>query len=384
MNEALRELVKISNAVGSDSSFVLGGFGNTSVKTADGRFMYIKQSGTALKDMTSRGGWRRLKLDSVLAILKDRTLGRMAVGEREDKMTEMLFSACEDKFCVRGCGARAAARPSVESCFHSMLDRVVIHLHPAAVLAYCCAKEGQGKLEKLFKQDSHPPVWVPYANPGYMLARRIEKLTCDYKARYGRAAAIMFLQNHGLIAAANNSNTALQLVRRVVNICDSKLKRPEAVKIQSADDKAIRAAKLAIRRAVLQTTGKAVTIRHFMNETIAGFMARGDGRRLCSGGAVTPDELIYANGAAMWLDTVCLQTVLDKLNRRIARGQGLPAGFLVKPLGLFVAGGRGRLPLIKDVIITYLAVRGFAADLGGIHPLNKRQRRFITSRYDKG
>ena len=49
MNEELRELVKISNAVGSDSSLVLGGFGNTSVKTADGKFMYIKQSGTALK-----------------------------------------------------------------------------------------------------------------------------------------------------------------------------------------------------------------------------------------------------------------------------------------------------------------------------------------------
>ena len=384
MNEELRELVKISSAVGGDGALVLGGFGNTSVKTADGRFMYIKQSGTALKDMRCGAGWRRLKLDSVLAILRDRTLGRMTVGEREDKMAETLLSACDDKFCVRGRGARAAARPSVESCFHSMLGRFVIHLHPSAVLAYCCAKRGRAKLEKLFKQERFPPVWVPYANPGYMLAKKIEKLACDYKARYGRGPAIMFLQNHGVIVTANSSDTVLRLVRKVVNTCDSKLKRPKAVKIRPADDEAISAAKLAIRQAIFQTTGKAVTVRHFINETIAGFMAGSDGRRLCSGGAVTPDELVYARGAAMWVDSVCLQTVLNKVKRRITCGQGPPAGFLIESLGLFVAGSRKQLPLIKDVIITYLAVRSFAVDLGGICPLSRRQRQFITSRYKKG
>ena len=384
MNEELRELVKISKAVGSDSSLVLGGFGNTSVKTAEGRFMYIKQSGTALKDMTSRGGWRRLKLDSVLAILKDRTLAGMAAGEREDKIAVTLLIACDDKFCVAGRGGRRVVKPSIESCFHSTLDRFVIHLHPAAVLAYCCARGGRAELERLFKQERFPPVWVPYADPGYMLAKRIEKLVCDYKARYGRATAIMFLQNHGLIVAANSSDTALRLVRRVVNTCDSKLKRPKAVKIRPADNEAIAEACSAIRKAIFLTAGKRVTVKHFINEAIAGFMAGSDGRRLCRGGAVTPDELVYARGAAMWVDKAEPQIILNKLRRRIGLGAETPAGFLIKPLGLFVAGGRGQLSLIKDVIVTYLGVRSFAADLGGICPLNKRQRQFITGRYEKG
>ena len=34
---------------------MLGGGGNTSVKTEDGRYMYIKASGTALKDMAKSG-----------------------------------------------------------------------------------------------------------------------------------------------------------------------------------------------------------------------------------------------------------------------------------------------------------------------------------------
>ena len=51
MDEALRDLITISRAVGGDPSLVQGGGGNTSVKTAGGRFMYVKASGTALKDM---------------------------------------------------------------------------------------------------------------------------------------------------------------------------------------------------------------------------------------------------------------------------------------------------------------------------------------------
>ena len=51
MNEALKELIRISNKVGSDASLVQGGGGNTSAKTADGKHMYIKASGSALKDM---------------------------------------------------------------------------------------------------------------------------------------------------------------------------------------------------------------------------------------------------------------------------------------------------------------------------------------------
>ncbi|GAJ09601.1 unnamed protein product, partial [marine sediment metagenome] len=144
INRILTELVKISNTVGKDSSLVLGGFGNTSVKTADGKYMYIKASGTALKDMTSRRGWRRIKVDSVLTMLTDKSLSRIDADERETKVTNALLSACDDK-------SKAGRRPSIESGFHSILDRCVIHLHPAAVLAYACAKNGRAELQKLFR-----------------------------------------------------------------------------------------------------------------------------------------------------------------------------------------------------------------------------------------
>ncbi|MHC4533254.1 MAG: class II aldolase, partial [Planctomycetota bacterium] len=71
MNKALAELIRVSNETGGDPTLVQGGGGNTSVKTDDGKYMYIKASGTALKDMSQKKGWRRMRLEPVLAILKD-------------------------------------------------------------------------------------------------------------------------------------------------------------------------------------------------------------------------------------------------------------------------------------------------------------------------
>ena len=58
-DKALTDLIRISNLVGKDPALVQGGGGNTSVKTADGKYMFIKASGTALKDMNATQGWRQ-------------------------------------------------------------------------------------------------------------------------------------------------------------------------------------------------------------------------------------------------------------------------------------------------------------------------------------
>ena len=74
-DKALSGLIKISNAVGGDIALIQGGGGNTFVKTRDGKYMYIKASGTAIKDMSERSGWRRLRLREgiILAALRGRT-----------------------------------------------------------------------------------------------------------------------------------------------------------------------------------------------------------------------------------------------------------------------------------------------------------------------
>src|SRR4030042_238199 len=115
MDKALLELIKISNAVGKDGALVQGGGGNTSVKTADGKYMYIKASGTALKDMNARQGWRRMRLDSVRSIIKDKSIAKLNVQRRETEVVNRLLLACDDK-------VGDDARPSLEAHLHAFLD----------------------------------------------------------------------------------------------------------------------------------------------------------------------------------------------------------------------------------------------------------------------
>ena len=191
MNKALADLIKISHATGKDSTLVQGGGGNTSVKTNDGKYMYIKASGTALKDMNVQTGWRRLQLDSVLSIFEDKSIAQLDTYARETKVVNRLLLACDDKIT-------GEARPSVEAHLHAFLDTCVIHLHPVAVLAYACAKNGRAELEKLFKNEKFPPLWVPYIDPGFTLAKRMAKLVDGYQNRLGKKPVVLFLQKQCL------------------------------------------------------------------------------------------------------------------------------------------------------------------------------------------
>ena len=371
MNNALKDLIKISNATGRDVTLVQAGGGNTSVKTADGKYMYIKASGTALKDMNMKDGWRRLRLDVVLSIIEDKSIARLDTQARETEVKNRLLLACDDEISRE-------ARPSLESHFHALLDKYVVHLHPEAVLAYTCAKNGREKLQKLFKDEKFPPVWVPYVGLGYMLARKIKKVTADYKKRYGRGPAIIFLQNHGLAVATNSTSAALRLVHRVVKVCNGKLRQLKPGKIRPISDQTITDTKLCIRRAFFEATGRYTSISYFCDDNIAAFWRQTDAQKMLSSGVLTPDELLYANGPAMWVTRCDSTAIAARLRTQIKNGLKPSAAFLVKGVGLFVAGSEKIAPAVRDIVASSLFVRTNAFRLGGICGLNKRQQNFIN------
>ncbi len=371
MNKALADLIKISKGTGRDRTLVQGGGGNTSVKTDDGKYMYIKASGTALKDMNKQRGWRRMRLDSVLSILKDKSMAQLDVQVREAEVVNRLGLACCDDIV-------GEARPSIEAHLHALLDKCVIHLHPAAVLAYACAKNGRAELEKLFKNEKYPPLWAAYVDPGFTLAKKIAKLVDGYEKQFGKKPSILFLQKHGLLISANSPRTALGLVRRVINRCESRLRHLKARKTVPAGYKAIDDAKRCIRKALLESTGRRITISHFYDDTIAAFSQRKDARKLLSAAALTPDELLYANGPAMWVEDCSSEKIANKLGSQIKRGRRPAAAFLVKGTGLFAAGTEKLAAVIRDIVEISLFIRSNASRFGGILSLSKTEQDFIN------
>ncbi|HUU17091.1 MAG TPA: class II aldolase/adducin family protein [Sedimentisphaerales bacterium] len=384
MDKALAELIKISNVTGKDPTLVQGGGGNTSVKTADGRYMYIKASGTALKDMNAKEGWRRMLLEPVLAILKDKSLPKMDTSTREPEVVNRLLLACDDN-------VKIIARPSVEAHLHACLDKCVIHLHPSAAGAYVNAKNGKAKLEKLFKDESFPPLWVPYTDPGYMLAKRIAGLVDGYQKQFGEKPAILFLEKHGLFITTKTANGALRLVRRVMNRCNSKLKQPKPGSAKSVKWEIISDVKLCIEKAYFEATGKPAAIWYYYNDAIADFLRQKDAKKMLNG-SLTPDELVYANGPAMWVELkkskrsrsdIMLEgiskSIVGRLKRQIGTGRKISAAFLVKGVGLFVAGTEKIAPTVRDIVLYSIFIRTNAYRMGGILTLNKRQEDFINN-----
>ena len=374
MDKALAELVKISNTVGRDRWLVIGKFGNTSVKNSNGKSMYIKASGTNLKDMKLRSGWRRLNVSSAIGIIDDKSITRLRPEQRLQEIIKSLLGVCDDNI-------RRPVKPSIESCFHAMLDRYVIHLHPENVLPFLCVRNGCDLLNCIFKAEKYPPLWVPYAEPGYGLAKRMKNLLEGYKKIYNLNPAIIFLQNHGLVINSDSLTSAMNLVGRVTDKCQKAIKIRKTQKIKHPNNKAVSEAAGSIREGIYQTSKKRIILNHYFDKNISDILSRKDGSRLCSIPAITPDEYAYVKGSPMWLDGFEKEVIKRKLNNHLSKGYKSPLAFLIKPVGLFIIGNKKRANLLKEVISTYISVRCSAAGLGSIRSLTKLQQEFVGELY---
>lgn len=372
IDKALQDLIQISRTVGKDPRLVQGGGGNTSVKTEDGRRMYIKASGTALKDMSEKSGWRRMDVGRILEILNGESLGDMSDQDRETQVVTRLGLSCDDGLCTN-------SRPSVEAHMHAILSRCVVHLHPVAVCSFTSSKGGRKILDELFADEENPPVWIPYTDPGYSLGAEVLRQVGKHQKKYGRLPNILLLAKHGLFVAADSRDEVLGLVDRVIGKCSKRLGKPAAAKFSKPDPKEIADAKLAIRGAVYNASGEYVKVLHYMDEEVAGFMKRKDAPKLAGLPSLTPDELIYGHGGPLWADKPDAAGITEGIRSAAAKGEPTPVAFMVKGLGLFVTGTESTIPTIRDIVTSFLAIRSAAEDNGGVIPLNQRERDFIRN-----
>ncbi|OHB49429.1 MAG: hypothetical protein A2Y10_14455 [Planctomycetes bacterium GWF2_41_51] len=372
IEKSLADLIKISNTVGKDAKLVQGGGGNTSVKTDDGKYMFIKASGSALKDMNEQIGWRKLNIEKVLSILADKEITRLDATKRETEVVKRLADCCCDDL-------NSNARPSVEAHLHAMLDKCVIHLHPDAVRAFVNAKDGQQKIDKIFKGWKYPPLWIPYVDPGLMLAKKIAALIGNYKSQYNRKPAVLLLEKHGLFVSSDSPNTALKLVSQTVGMMQKGLKSPTKPVAKNISIEEIVKTKLAIRNAYFKAAGQYVQAKFYIDETIAAFLKHKDIKKMLSSSSLSPDELVYANGTPVWLENATPEKIAAKLNSQIKKGEKIAKAFLVKDLGLFVTSNEKNAGVVRDIVSSSLFIRHNALSMGGIKSLTKREIDFVNN-----
>lgn len=197
----LKSLKEISKFAGERIDLVQAGGGNTSVKLNNGQ-MYIKASGYSLSDVDETQGYSAVLTQDVAGIVRNK-----AILTEEDKRKRETLSAD----LVNKAVLHKNNRPSIETILHSVLKKYVLHTHPIVVNSVVIQKDWKEILSKIYGQEEI--ALVNYETPGIDLAIALQ----NEIDRFNEVPTIIFLQNHGLIISADNSEEVIEKTEYVLS-----------------------------------------------------------------------------------------------------------------------------------------------------------------------
>jgi rhamnose utilization protein RhaD (predicted bifunctional aldolase and dehydrogenase)/NAD(P)-dependent dehydrogenase (short-subunit alcohol dehydrogenase family) len=381
-DDPLDVIVKLSRFYGSDPSIVLAGGGNTSCKVDD--VFYVKGSGTALATMT-RDGFVKM----------DRNKLSELAGATLDEDPETREAQYKQWITGARCEPEKGQRPSVEVLLHHLVPgRYVVHSHATIANTLTCLTGGQAMAEDIFGDDV---VWVPYVDPGFILAQTLEQALRDYRARTGRRQAkAILMANHGLIVAGDDpqairANTNEILGKIAARLRDDWQTRSIGKVTRASDANAIvRTMGPALRALLAEDPAGPLKVVAFDDSDVAlGLIGTEAGRAIACAGPMTPDQIVYCNSFPLWFepkdgedDDALIPRLRDAIDQHTRETRFPPKVVLVQNVGLFAAGDDFKMAnTAREVYLDAIQVMAGATRLGGgsagVSYLTDRQRRFI-------
>ncbi|MEA0971024.1 Class II aldolase domain protein [Candidatus Megaera venefica] len=190
--KSIKDLVFMSKTIGDNPAYVQGGGGNISVKL-DQTKMAIKASGYILKNVTEEDGYCIVDYPRVRDYLS------------HPDNDETIFS-----MKIKSFAKNSGKRPSMETGFHVLLGKFVLHTHSVFANLINCSKEGKDICYQLFPKA----LWIDYATPGRLLTIKIRE-ALQSAISYPN---VIFLQNHGVIVSGESSTEVLNIHEELNNI----------------------------------------------------------------------------------------------------------------------------------------------------------------------
>lgn len=383
-DDPLDVIVKLSRFYGSDPSIVLAGGGNTSCKIDD--LLYVKGSGTALATMT-RDGF--VKMDR-------RQLSELANATLDEDPTtrEAQF---KDWINRARCEPEKGQRPSVEVVLHHLVPaRYVVHSHATIANTLTCHVGGRALAEQIFGDDI---VWVPYVDPGFILAQTLKQTLEDYRARTGRQLPkAILMANHGLIVAGDDpsairGNTEEILQKIAARLGDGWQTKSIGPVTRAGDAEGlVRKIGPALRALLAENPAGPLKVVTFDDSDIAlGLIGTAAGKTLACAGPMTPDQIVYGNSFPLWFEPkdgededALIARLRGEIESHTGKTRAAPKVVLVQGLGLFGVGDDFKAAnTAREVYLDAIKVMAGATRLrggpGGVSYLTDRQRLFIEN-----
>ncbi len=372
------QLVKLSHYYGSDIDFIIAGGGNTSAKI--GERLFVKGSGTSLATIDADGfvEMDRRALNALLAA----DFGTDP-GTREARFKDAILAA--------RLRPEKSQRPSVECVLHSMLPpRFVVHTHSTVANWLTCARDGQEIAAGLFGQEI---LWIPYVDPGFILAQSIHHALGSYAAQTARdCPRALLMQNHGLIVCGETPKevraTTDWLIEGIRKRVGSGHVERSFGRVERADAERTRRIVMALGPLLRGLLADSETLKFVTfddSETVTNFVGSERGKTVAEGGPFTPDQIVYCYSFPLWLEPNgqdsaedIAGSLGDAIGNHVRKTGFPPVVVLVKDVGMFTVGNSwAAADTVRLCYIDAIKVAAGAEQLGGSRTLAPRDRQFI-------
>lgn len=203
-SDKLVPLLQLAHDLGrEDRGLAMLGEGNISCRLDADTFL-VKASGSSMAN---------LQEDQLVACRFSALLPLLRAGAMSDADIESVLLASRLD--------SSQPKPSVEAVFHAYLlslpgIEIVGHTHPIGINSILCAGEESCRryaLERRFPDEivccGAKSVFVPYVDPGIVLAQTIRTETDRFVQDEGRPPRLILLQSHGVIALGSSTGSVL-------------------------------------------------------------------------------------------------------------------------------------------------------------------------------
>jgi len=273
--------VYTSRLLGRDSSLVLHGGGNTSVKLQrknilgqNEDILYIKGSGWDLVSI-EEAGFAPVRMPHLLELVKlDHLSDPQMVNELK---TQMILSS--------------APSPSVETLLHAALPyKYVDHTHADAVVTITNTSNGLERIKQIYGDQV---VIIPYVMPGFDLAKLCAK---QFALEASEKTIGMILMNHGIFSFGDTAKQSYQRMIELVSLAENYLQQQQSWTIErktiSDQDVSLSLNLAKLRKEISKAAGMPVIVTRNGDSKSLAFAQREDIAQISQQGPATPDHVI--------------------------------------------------------------------------------------------
>jgi rhamnulose-1-phosphate aldolase/alcohol dehydrogenase len=377
--DGLDLLVYASRLIGAETSLVVWGGGNTSIKRAEHDFrgretrvLRVKGSGSDLKTIEKKH-FPGVRMDDILALLEQADMG-------DQEMVDYLAHALQEP---------ASPRPSIETLLHGFLPaEAVIHTHADAIVSLTNNDRAADVLRQVYGGEV---VALPYRRPGFLISREVAE-TFEHHPK----AKALLLEKHGTISWGATVKEAylstVELISRAEEAIAHQAKgraRFGGAAVAAASSEERRRVALAVAPALRGLVGRERRSVMVFDDApdVLEFACSNEGAALSTVGPATPDHTIYTKRLPCFAPvgdprdpaavTAAVKASVDRFvadyaayfNAHNTGGAALtdpfPRVITVAGLGMFTTGkDRRTAGIVNDIYRHTISVLGAATSFG--------------------